>query len=68
MTAATPLLERWETWTDRNGNFMTVTYNTANGAFAPARIDYTGKVDGDSMKLKMNAGAREPLDVTAKRK
>jgi hypothetical protein len=32
------------------------------------RIDYTGKVDGDSMKLTMKVGAREPLDVTAKRK
>jgi RHS repeat-associated protein len=31
--------------TDRNGNFMTVTYNTADGAFAPARIDYTGNGD-----------------------
>lgn len=31
--------------TDRNGNFMTVTYTTANGAFAPARIDYTGNGD-----------------------
>ena len=32
------------------------------------RIEYTGKVDGDTMKLKMKAGAREPLDVTVKRK
>ena len=31
------------------------------------RIDYTGKVSGDTMKLKMKAGAREPLDVTVKR-
>ena len=31
------------------------------------RIDYTGKVDGDTMKLNMKAGAREPLDVTATR-
>jgi hypothetical protein len=31
------------------------------------RIDYTGKVKGDTMTLKMKAGAREPLDVTAKR-
>lgn len=31
--------------TDRNGNFMTVTYNTADGVFAPARIDYTGNGD-----------------------
>jgi hypothetical protein len=32
------------------------------------RIEYTGTVAGDTMKLKMKAGAREPLDVTAKRK
>ena len=32
------------------------------------RIEYTGKVDGDTMKLKLKAGAREPLDVTVKRK
>jgi hypothetical protein len=32
------------------------------------RIDYTGKVEGDSMKLKMKVGAREPLDVIVKRK
>jgi RHS repeat-associated protein len=31
--------------TDRNGNFMTVAYNTADGACAPARIDYTGNGD-----------------------
>jgi len=31
------------------------------------RIDYTGKVKGDTMTLKMKAGAREPLDITAKR-
>ena len=31
------------------------------------RIDYKGKVKGDTMTLKMTAGAREPLDVTAKR-
>jgi hypothetical protein len=32
------------------------------------RIEYTGKVSGDTMKLKMKVGAREPLDVTVKRK
>jgi len=31
------------------------------------RIDYRGTVKGDTMTLKMTAGAREPLDVTAKR-
>jgi hypothetical protein len=31
------------------------------------RIDYKGTVKGDTMTLKMTAGAREPLDVTAKR-
>ena len=31
------------------------------------RIDYIGTVKGDTMTLKMTAGAREPLDVTAKR-
>jgi hypothetical protein len=31
------------------------------------RIDYTGKVKGDTMTLKMKAGAREPIDVTARR-
>jgi hypothetical protein len=31
------------------------------------RIDYTGTVKDDTMKLKMKAGAREPLDVTARR-
>lgn len=31
------------------------------------RIDYTGTVKGDTMKLKMKAGAREPVDITAKR-
>jgi hypothetical protein len=31
------------------------------------RIDYTGKVKGDMMTLKMKVGAREPIDVTAKR-
>ena len=31
------------------------------------RIDYTGKVKGDTMALKMKVGAREPIDVTAKR-
>jgi hypothetical protein len=32
------------------------------------RIEYTGKVSGDTMKLTMTAAAREPLDVTVKRK
>jgi hypothetical protein len=31
------------------------------------RIDYKGTVKGDTMTLKMTVGAREPLDVTAKR-
>jgi len=31
------------------------------------RIDYNGKIKGDTMTLKMKAGAKEPLDVTAKR-
>ena len=31
------------------------------------RIDYTGKVKGDTMALKMKVGAREPIDITAKR-
>ena len=31
------------------------------------RIDYKGTVKGDTMTLKMTTGAREPLDVTAKR-
>jgi hypothetical protein len=31
------------------------------------RIDYSGTVKGDTMKLKMKAGAREPIDITAKR-
>lgn len=31
------------------------------------RIDYTGTVKGDTMTLKMTVGAREALDVTAKR-
>jgi hypothetical protein len=31
------------------------------------RIDYKGTVKGDTMTLKMTAGAREPLDVMAKR-
>jgi hypothetical protein len=31
------------------------------------RIDYKGTVKGDTMTLTMTAGAREPLDVTAKR-
>ena len=31
------------------------------------RIDYSGKVKGDTMTLKMKAGAKEPLDITAKR-
>jgi hypothetical protein len=32
------------------------------------RIDYTGKISGTAMTLKMKVGAREPLDVTVKRK
>ena len=31
------------------------------------RIAYTGKISGDTMRLKMTAGARDPVDVTAKR-
>ena len=31
------------------------------------RIDYTGKVKGDTMALTMKVGAREPIDITAKR-
>jgi hypothetical protein len=31
------------------------------------RIEYTGRIKGDTMTLKMKAGAREPIDVTAKR-
>jgi hypothetical protein len=31
------------------------------------RIDYTGTVKGDTMKLKMKVGARPPIDVTVKR-
>ena len=31
------------------------------------RIDYTGKVKGDTMALKMKVGAREPISITAKR-
>jgi hypothetical protein len=31
------------------------------------RIVYTGKVKGDTMKLKMKAGSREPLDVAVRR-
>jgi hypothetical protein len=31
------------------------------------RIDYTGTIKGDTMKLTMKAGAREPLDVAARR-
>jgi len=31
------------------------------------RIEYTGKVEGDTMRLKMKAGNREAIDVTAKR-
>ena len=31
------------------------------------RIEYTGKVKGDTMALKMKVGVREPIDVTAKR-
>ena len=31
------------------------------------RIDYTGKVKGDTMALKMKVGAREPITITAKR-
>jgi hypothetical protein len=31
------------------------------------RIDEKGTVKGDTMTLQMTVGAREPLDVTAKR-
>jgi hypothetical protein len=31
------------------------------------RLDYTGKITGDTMKLTLKVGAREPLEVTAKR-
>jgi hypothetical protein len=31
------------------------------------RIEYTGRIKGDTMTLKMKAGAKEPLDVTARR-
>jgi hypothetical protein len=31
------------------------------------RIEYTGKVKGDTMTLKMKVGARDPIDVRAKR-
>lgn len=31
------------------------------------RVDYTGTISGDTMRLKMKNGAREPVDVTAKR-
>jgi hypothetical protein len=31
------------------------------------RIDYSGKVNGDTMRLKMKVGARDPIDVTARR-
>ena len=31
------------------------------------RIEYTGRIKGDTMTLKMKAGAKEPLDVTVKR-
>jgi hypothetical protein len=31
------------------------------------RIDYTGRVKADTMTLTMKAGAREPIDITAKR-
>ena len=39
----------------------------ASGSATSIRIDYTGKVKGDTMTLKMKAGAKAPLDVTAKR-
>ena len=39
----------------------------ASGSATRIRIDYTGTVKGDTMTLKMKAGAKEPLDVTAKR-
>lgn len=31
------------------------------------RIEYTGRIKGDTMMLKMKAGAREPIDITARR-
>lgn len=31
------------------------------------RIDYKGKVAGDTMKLQMKVGDREPIDVVGKR-
>lgn len=31
------------------------------------RIDYTGKVKGDMMTLKMTVGSREPIEISAKR-
>ena len=31
------------------------------------RIDYTGRVKGNTMTLKMKVGARDPVDVTARR-
>jgi hypothetical protein len=46
-----------------------ITFAIVRGGFGDSiRIEYTGKVNGDSMALKMKAGAREPLDVTVKRK
>ena len=32
------------------------------------RIEYAGKMTGDTMHLKINFGARPPVDATAKRK
>lgn len=31
------------------------------------RIEYSGKVKGDTMSLTMKAGAREPVQIAAKR-
>lgn len=31
------------------------------------RIEYSGKVKGDTMSLTMTAGAREPVQIAAKR-
>jgi len=31
------------------------------------RIEYTGRIKGDTMTLKMKNGAKEPLDVSVKR-
>jgi hypothetical protein len=31
------------------------------------RIEYSGRIKGDTMTLKMKAGAREPIDITARR-